>query len=99
MPGLWKYLSEVWNWLDVAHLLLGVACIATFLLGTRTFDLMLAIAVYLRWFGILYFLQGFTQTGPLACSYDCGYYLRHSLVYAGARHFRLCFDKCLFCTT
>ena len=35
------------------------------LLGSESYDWLLAITVYLRWFGILYFLRGFKVTSTL----------------------------------
>ena len=51
--------------MDISHLLLGNACVITFLVGAPGFDLVLAFAVYLRWFGVLYYLRGFEVTGTL----------------------------------
>ena len=54
-----------WNALDFVQSVLGFASIVTFFSGDSSFDLLLALAVYLKWFGLLYYLRGFKNTGPL----------------------------------
>jgi hypothetical protein len=58
-------LSDMWNTLDLIHISLSVALLVTFCIGLQVTELLLSIAVYIRWIGILYYLQAFDSTGPL----------------------------------
>ncbi|EGD76101.1 serine/Threonine protein kinase [Salpingoeca rosetta] len=80
----WRYLRghwrDFWNWLDSLNIVLAFVVLATYLGGWQHARAVLAIASYLRWFGILYHLQAFKTTGPLvrmilAICFDMRYFL------------------------
>eukprot|EP00054_Salpingoeca_dolichothecata_P029817 m.236630 g.236630 ORF g.236630 m.236630 type:complete len:84 (-) comp26550_c0_seq1:91-342(-) len=51
--------------MDVAQILLTFATAFAVFAGDSSVRPLLATAVYLKWFGVLYFLQAFESTGPL----------------------------------
>eukprot|EP00054_Salpingoeca_dolichothecata_P029818 m.236650 g.236650 ORF g.236650 m.236650 type:complete len:1190 (-) comp26550_c0_seq4:31-3600(-) len=63
--GLYKYFSDFFNCMDVAQILLTFATAFAVFAGDSSVRPLLATAVYLKWFGVLYFLQAFESTGPL----------------------------------
>ena len=65
LSGFFGYWGSIWNYLDVANILITISLLITFALGLDVTDLLLAIAVYFRWLGIIYYLQPYSSTGPL----------------------------------
>eukprot|EP00049_Salpingoeca_infusionum_P015675 m.306947 g.306947 ORF g.306947 m.306947 type:complete len:1444 (-) comp15929_c0_seq1:219-4550(-) len=63
--GFKHYRVEFWNWVDWIHILLTLAFASTYLSNTVAAQPILAVALYFRWFGVLYYLQPFSNTGPL----------------------------------
>ena len=63
--GATGYLSEFWNYVDVIHITLTLATAGTYFAGWTHARAVLAVAVYLRWFGYLHYLEPFHSTGPL----------------------------------
>ncbi|EGD81722.1 WD-40 repeat protein [Salpingoeca rosetta] len=60
------YLKSVWNWLDMLRIIMSyVGVIALFVDAHKTSRFFFAIGSYVFWFGILFFLQAFSSTGPL----------------------------------
>eukprot|EP00054_Salpingoeca_dolichothecata_P035120 m.4589 g.4589 ORF g.4589 m.4589 type:complete len:314 (+) comp5087_c0_seq1:2942-3883(+) len=53
------------NWLDMAHVVFGALVGLFVLTGSSNTRAVLSIAVYIRWVGLIYFLQAFENTGPL----------------------------------
>jgi len=60
-----QYLKNIWNVLDVTQIALASSVAVTFCLGLEEVQVLLALATYLKWFGILYYLQAFSSTGAL----------------------------------
>ena len=81
MAGIgWRvYFKDFWNWLQLSHAALAIVSIPLpFLERTHGFQAVLSVALYLRWFGVLYYLQAFEHTGPLMIfqiAIDSGYLL------------------------
>jgi hypothetical protein len=65
MAGLLSYFSTVLNWFDLTHLMLTTACIVLFIAQSPALQVVIAVALFVRWFGILYYLQPFDSTGAL----------------------------------
>lgn len=75
------YFVTFWNWFDVSQLSVTLISFVTFLVGSTAFPPSLAICVYLRWFGILFFFQPLDSTGALVCTiYHIVKSLRHFLL-------------------
>jgi hypothetical protein len=60
-----KYFSDPWNILDAASLSLFVAMAVLYLSGSESLRYVLGFGVYLKWFGVLYYLQAFDKTSAL----------------------------------
>eukprot|EP00049_Salpingoeca_infusionum_P007482 m.121976 g.121976 ORF g.121976 m.121976 type:complete len:2507 (+) comp13714_c0_seq1:761-8281(+) len=60
------YVQDGWNWLDVTQIVLGFV-IVTLASSNASQALapVLAISLYLRWFGTLFYLQAFQHTGTI----------------------------------
>ncbi|EGD80207.1 hypothetical protein PTSG_10886 [Salpingoeca rosetta] len=75
-----NYLFYVWNWMDLASISLIFVVVGTYFAGWVHARAFLALAVYLRWYRLLYYLQPFQSTGPLVrmilvICYDMRYFL------------------------
>jgi hypothetical protein len=60
-----RYWRTLWNIQTAAELLLMLSSFAAFVTGGRAFPLLFALALYLKWLGLVYYLQGFESTGAL----------------------------------
>lgn len=60
----WKHFSGFWNMLDAVQIALSAAVVLTVCIGEGAKPT-LAVAVYLKWLGLLYHLQAFSVTGAL----------------------------------
>ncbi|EGD76392.1 hypothetical protein PTSG_07515 [Salpingoeca rosetta] len=74
------YWLDLWNWLDVTNVVLVFVVLGAYFAGWQHARAFLALAVYLRWYGLLYYLQPFQSTGPLvrmilAICFDMRYFL------------------------
>ena len=74
------YFQDFWNWLDMLNCALVFVVLCTYFGGWEHARAFLAVAVYLRWYGVLYYLQPFQSTGPLvrmilAIVYDMRYFM------------------------
>ncbi|EGD75564.1 WD-40 repeat protein [Salpingoeca rosetta] len=58
-------LHDFWNWLDACNIMLVFVVGITYMSGWQHTRALLAVSVYLRWFGSLYYMQAFKRTGPL----------------------------------
>ena len=64
--GVGEYLfSDFWNVVDVLQVVMTSASVATVLAGHTSAAALISIAVYLKWFGLLYFMQAFHATAAL----------------------------------
>ena len=63
--GLKDHFNDFWNFVDTFQILLTSASIFTFLMRHNSVHAVIAIAVYLKWFGLLYFMQAFQATAAL----------------------------------
>ena len=61
----WRYWIDLWSWLDLLHIALTISFALLFFAGLSDARPVLAVALYLRWFGTLYYMQPFASTGPL----------------------------------
>lgn len=61
----WRHLSDFWNILDMFQIVLSIAILVTYQLGLEDVEVLLAVAVFFRWYGLLFYLQAFRSTGPL----------------------------------
>eukprot|EP01147_Barroeca_monosierra_P000971 gene971-4215_t len=74
------YLQEVWNWLNIFNNLIGYALLISTWTGYQDARGILSVTVYLRWIGLLFYLQGIKYTSAivrmiLAVTYDIRYFL------------------------
>ena len=60
-----RFWFDGWNWLDLLHVTLELTFVGLLLSGAEAARLVLAVTLYLRWFGTLYYMQPFVSTGPL----------------------------------
>jgi hypothetical protein len=60
-----KYFSDPWNLFDAASLLLFLVMAVLYLSGSESLRYVLGFAVYLKWVGVLYYLQAFDKTSAL----------------------------------
>jgi hypothetical protein len=77
---LGDHFSELWNIVDALQVILSLALCVAFFLGWQHTKAVLAVAVYFRWLGLLYYLQPLKATGPLvrmivAICYDVRYFI------------------------
>jgi hypothetical protein len=59
------YLREVMTWLRLLQLGLSIATVATFFAGGAEFVRLLAYTVFIKWFGLYYFMQPLPKVGPV----------------------------------
>ena len=63
-PGM--YFQSVWNWLDAVRIIFSFVAVITLFLDYHSASrFFFAIGSYLFWFGILFYMQAFSTTGPL----------------------------------
>ena len=61
-----RYIESVWSWLDLMHIVLTLSFVTLLFAGDNAAARpVLAISLYLRWYGTLYYMQPFASTGPL----------------------------------
>lgn len=65
LRALAEHFGDLWNILDALHIVLTFALIVSFFAGWKHTPVFLAVGVYFRWFGLLYYLQPLETTGPL----------------------------------
>lgn len=60
------FFSDIWNLLDLSQIVM-VFCMTGFFFGGKETHLRetLAVFLYIKWFGLLYYLRGFKTFGPL----------------------------------
>eukprot|EP00298_Acanthocystis_sp_HF-20_P006887 c16621_g1_i3.p1 GENE.c16621_g1_i3~~c16621_g1_i3.p1 ORF type:complete len:296 (+),score=86.73 c16621_g1_i3:23-889(+) len=60
-----NYFKDPWNILDFTQLCLFLCIFILYFNGCNSLKYIIAFAIYLKWFGILNYLQGFESTGAL----------------------------------
>lgn len=75
-----SYFADLWNIIELMHCALALSMGVLFLLGEPHARTMLALALYVKWLGVLSYMQPFEATGPLvrmiiAILYDVRYFI------------------------
>jgi WD40 repeat protein len=75
-----SYFADLWNIIELMHCALALSMGVLFLLGEPHARTMLALALYVKWLGVLSYMQPFEATGPLvrmiiAILFDVRYFI------------------------